>query len=196
MNPYSQFVDQFVEAVEKAKLLPLGGLAPLPRPHFAAGTPTVLFFSPHPDDECISGALALRFLREQGMKVLNVAVTQGSNKQRQVQRYHELQAACDHLGLGLIQTGPVGLERITPKARKEDPGHWTHCVDVVERILREQKPKEVICPHDRDWNGTHIGTHWLVTDAMRRIPEVECYLVETEFWGAMDDPNLMVEISP
>src|SRR5215472_9799277 len=23
----------------------------------------------------------------------------------------------------------------------------------------------------------------------------ECYLVETEFWGAMDDPNLMVQIS-
>ena len=26
-------------------------------------------------------------------------------------------------------------------------------------------------------------------------PSFECYLVETEFWGAMTDPNLMVEIS-
>jgi hypothetical protein len=26
-------------------------------------------------------------------------------------------------------------------------------------------------------------------------PDFECYLVETEFWGAMSDPNLMVEIS-
>ena len=42
MNPYSQFVDQFVEAVEKAKSLPLGGFEPLPRPHLAAGAPTVL----------------------------------------------------------------------------------------------------------------------------------------------------------
>jgi hypothetical protein len=111
--------------VEKAKSLPLGGLKPLPRPHFAAGASTVLFFSPHPDDECISAGLALRLLREQGMKVLNVAVTQGSNKPRQVQRYHELQAACDHLGLGLIETGPVGLERITPKRERKtlDTGH-------------------------------------------------------------------------
>jgi len=25
---------------------------------------------------------------------------------------------------------------------------------------------------------------------------LECYLVETEFWGAMTDPNLMVELEP
>ena len=51
-------------------------------------------------------------------------------------------------------------------------------------------------PHDRDWNSTHIGTHFLVMDALQQMPaRFECYLVETEFWGAMDDPNLMVEIS-
>ena len=54
----------------------------------------------------------------------------------------------------------------------------------------------VLCPHDRDWNSTHIGTHFLVLDALAQMPAgFECYLVETEFWGAMTDPNLMVEIS-
>ena len=58
------------------------------------------------------------------------------------------------------------------------------------------RPKIVLCPHDRDWNSTHIGTHFLVTDALKQLsPALECYLVETEFWGAMSDPNLMVEIS-
>jgi N-acetylglucosamine malate deacetylase 1 len=35
-----------------------------------------------------------------------------------------------------------------------------------------------------------------VMDALRRIgPAFECWLVETEFWGAMTHPNLMVEIT-
>src|SRR5207245_3845496 len=47
------------------------------------------------------------------------------------------------------------------------------------------------------WNSTHIGTHFLVTDALQQMPAgFECYLVETEFWGQMTDPNLMAEISP
>src|SRR5258708_13771864 len=34
-------------------------------------------------------------------------------------------------------------------------------------------------------------------DALKQMPaSFECYLVETEFWGAMIDPNLMLEISP
>jgi LmbE family N-acetylglucosaminyl deacetylase len=37
-----------------------------------------LIFSPHPDDECIIGGLALRLLREAKWNVINVAVTLGS----------------------------------------------------------------------------------------------------------------------
>jgi LmbE family N-acetylglucosaminyl deacetylase len=58
-----------------------------------------LIFSPHPDDECIIGGLALRLMREAGMRVVNVAVTQGSNKARQAGRLEELRAACDISGL-------------------------------------------------------------------------------------------------
>jgi N-acetylglucosamine malate deacetylase 1 len=33
-------------------------------------------------------------------------------------------------------------------------------------------------------------------DALKEMPaNIECYLVETEFWGQMTTPNLMVEIS-
>jgi hypothetical protein len=43
---------------------------------------------------------------------------------------------------------------------------------------------------------THIGTHFLVLDALKAMPvDFETCLAETEYWGQMDDPNLMVEIS-
>ena len=67
---------------------------------------------------------------------------------------------------------------------------------VIQDILSVHQPKIILCPHDRDWNSTHIGTHFLIMDALKQMPaSFEFYLVETEFWGAMSDPNLMVEIS-
>ncbi len=195
-TPYHRYVANLTQALDEAKTFPLGGFEPAPRPAIPAGAPKALFFSPHPDDECISGGLALRLLRESGLEVINVAVTHGSNKARQAARYAELQAACHHLGLGLLQTAPNGLERITPKARAQEPEHWDECVKVVHAILVEHQPRVVMFPHERDWNSSHIGVHHLVTDALQRMPaSFECFTVETEFWGAMDDPNLMVEIS-
>ncbi len=48
----------------------------------AANAPVVMIFAPHPDDECIIGALPLRLGREAGFKVVNVAVSQGSSLKR------------------------------------------------------------------------------------------------------------------
>ena len=95
-----------------------------------------------------------------------------------------------------MPTAPNGLEKINPKTREQDPKHWAACVKVIKDIIEKHQPKVVLCPHDRDWNSTHIGTHYLVMDALKQMPaSFSCYVVETEFWGAMTDPNLMVEIS-
>ena len=196
MNPYQNYVQGIAKATREARFVPLGGIPPAPRPSLAPDAPQALFFSPHPDDEGIGGGLAIRLMREAGMKVANVAVTQGSNKARQAARWKELQDACDYLGFGLVQTVPNGLERINPKTRQQDPAYWAGCVDVIHKILEAHRPRVVMCPHDADWNSTHIGTHYLVMDALKKMPrEFECYLVEDEFWGAMVDPNLMVEVS-
>lgn len=196
MTPYHQLVAEYSRLLKEGRTYPLGNFPPAPRPAIAPNAPKALFFSPHPDDECISGGLALRLMRQARMRVANVAVTLGSKKERQAGRFQELEAACHYLGFDLISTGPNGLERISAKTRQEDPSHWTACVSVIKTILQRHQPRVILCPHDRDWNSTHIGTHWLVTDALRQMPAgFECYLVETEFWGAMDDPNLMVEIS-
>src|SRR5215468_10455154 len=112
MNPYQKFVSRFTDAIQEAKTVPLGGFAPPLRPSIAPDAPKALFFSPHPDDECISGGIALRLLREARMNVLNVSVTQGSKKERQAERLHELKGACDYIGFGLLTTGPSGLEGI------------------------------------------------------------------------------------
>lgn len=186
------------ELIREAGRYPLGEFDPVaPVSPPASGAPTVLVCSPHPDDECIVGALAVRLQRETGARVVNVAVTLGSNRERQPGRLKELEGACRFLGFELVTTGPRGLEKVNPKSRAEDPEGWRQKVAVLRDILVERQPDILFFPHDRDWNGTHIGVHHLVMDALKAAGEgVRCLTVETEFWGAMDDPNLMVEVPP
>jgi N-acetylglucosamine malate deacetylase 1 len=196
MNPYQKFVSEIARVQRDGKSFPLGGLAAPPKPKLPGNAPKALIFSPHPDDEVIIGGLALRLLRESGFNVLNVAVTQGSSKARQAERWKELAACCDYIGFGLIQTRPTGLEGINLKARAADPSQWAQSVQRIVEILREHSPEVVFFPHDRDWNSSHIGTHHLVVEAMQSLgTDFAFFTIETEFWGAMDTPNLMVESS-
>jgi hypothetical protein len=89
MTPYHHFVSELARLVSQGRQFPLGGFATPSRPVIAADAPRALIFSPHPDDECIIGGLALRLQREAGLRVVNVAVTQGSNKARQAARWDE-----------------------------------------------------------------------------------------------------------
>src|SRR5579859_1389521 len=102
MTPYHKLVSQYVELLKHGRSLPLGAFEPAPTPQVPSGAPAALFFAPHPDDECISGGLALRLLRQARMRVVNVAVTLGSKKERQADRLSELQHACRYLGLELV----------------------------------------------------------------------------------------------
>jgi N-acetylglucosamine malate deacetylase 1 len=195
-NPYLTYVSSLAQMVRDGKQFPLGGFPMPSHPPVAAGAPKALIFSPHPDDECIIGGLALRLQREAGYRVVNVAVTQGSNKARQQGRWDELSKACAYLGFDLVQTIPGGLEKVNVKARASDPAHWSVSVDVTAAILAEHRPAVVFFPHETDWNSSHIGTHHLLVDALgRQGSGFACHVVETEFWGAMATPNLMVESS-
>jgi LmbE family N-acetylglucosaminyl deacetylase len=196
MHPYQDFVRQYEQLYRNGRGLQMGGFPPASKPEIAADAPNVLIFSPHPDDECIIGALPLRLLREARMRVINVAVTQGSNKARQAARWAELQNACGFIGFDLIQTGPNGLERVNPKTREQDPTFWSKSVAVIAEILRRTSPRIIFFPHEQDWNSSHIGTHHLITDALREVSKgasFQCYTVETEYWGQNNQPNLMVQ---
>ena len=196
MNPYLSFVNDLAAVIDQARQLPLGGFVLPQRVAPAPDAPCALIFSPHPDDEVIIGGLPLRLARELGWRVINVAVTQGSNRARQAERLRELEACCAAIGFGLVQTAPSGLEGVTVKARAAEPKAWEQSVARIVEILREYQPQAIFFPHDDDWNGTHIGTHHLVVDALARLgPAFTCVAAETEFWGDMRSPNLMVESS-
>jgi LmbE family N-acetylglucosaminyl deacetylase len=195
MNPYVQLVSDHARWIREGRSAPLGGFTPAHQPVHRPDAPVVLIFSPHPDDECIVGGLPLRLQRESGWRVINVAVTQGSRQDRQAERLVELKAACDHLGFGLETIGKSGLEKVTPQARSADPSQWAAKVQPIADILQRLQPRAILFPHQQDWNGTHIGVHHLVLDALAQLgPDFSTHLVETEFWGQNYQPNLLVEI--
>ena len=194
-NPYQALVDGFARLLTEGEALRPVGLIPPERPYVATNVPTALIFAPHPDDEVIIGGLPLRLLREQKLNVTNVAVTLGSRGERQAERWQELKNCCDYIGFGLLAPGDSGLEGINAVARKQQPQRWSAAVDAIADILAAQRPSIIFLPHARDWHKTHIGTHYLVLEALGRCPSLACCVVETEFWGAMEAPNLMVESS-
>ena len=178
MNPYLKFVQQIEAEVKSAREVPLGGIVPAVQ-RVAADAPKVLLFSPHPDDECITGLLPLRLMREAGMKVFNVPVTFGSNIERQPGRAAELQSACGFLGWDIFQR-PKGFKSLEK-------------TDAVE-ILKSVQPEIIFVPHAKDWNSRHISTHFLVMDALAEMDKsFTCVVIETEYWQAMENPNLMIE---
>jgi LmbE family N-acetylglucosaminyl deacetylase len=192
-HPYNSLAEEFARLVAHGRSLPLGGLPPLPRPEIPANAPKALFFAPHPDDETIMGGLALRLLRQARWNVINVAVTLGSKPPRKAERWKELQGACQFLGFGLRAAAPEGLDNVYARTRANEPVLWAEKVAVISKILAQEKPRAIFFPHELDWNATHIGVHFLVMDALRQNPDLSCYLVETEFWGQMATPNLLVE---
>jgi N-acetylglucosamine malate deacetylase 1 len=196
MNPYSKLVSDFVRLVGEGKSLALGGLPPAPRPTPAANAPTALFFAPHPDDETILGGLALRLLREAKWDVIDIAVTLGSLKERKAGRLQELRNACQFLGFALEPAAPNGLDAVRPATRANDPTAWLRMVGVISALLQKHRPKVIFLPHELDWNGTHVGVHFLVLDALEAAQGIPCHLVEMEFWGQMQTPNLMVQYTP
>jgi hypothetical protein len=50
-------------------------------------------------------------------------------------------------------------------------------------------------PNATDWNRTHLGVHIITKKALSELNAFSTTLVETEFWGQMNNPNLLVESS-
>ena len=193
-NPYIALVEAHNALLQKTdaplfdNLDTLGRAAGTPA---AADAPVAMIFAPHPDDECIIGALPLRLGREAGFRVINVAVTQGSNLKRQPERWVEVKNACDYLGWELMETIPGGLMSITTKTRSEDPAAWAEKVAVIAKLITANKPQVVVCPHNNDYHSAHIGTHYLIVDALKAANH-RCVLVQSEFWRQMEAPNALI----
>ena len=163
------------------------------------GAPCCLVFSPHPDDEALSGGLALRLRQRHGWRVVDVAVTLGSRLDRRAARWAEAQASCGYLGFELLS--PLGvpgraLERITPEAATAEPAHWAHAAGCAAALLRALTPRVVLAPHAGDGHPAHIGTHRLVRDALRDVGVgLDAHLLWSEYWMPQPAPRLMLGLA-
>jgi N-acetylglucosamine malate deacetylase 1 len=191
MSPYHELVRRYADA----RQLPLArgrhaGTPPPPPTAPRPDAPVALIFSPHPDDECIIGALPRR-LQQLGWRIINIAVTLGSNIARRAARADELAAACAHLGWA---NHILGWEHITPAARATTPAQWNDHLEAVRALLTKFAPRLIFCPHAHDGHPAHIGVHHLVHDALADARDGPApIVVETEYWHPMERPNLMVE---
>ncbi|MFT5129230.1 MAG: LmbE family N-acetylglucosaminyl deacetylase [Rhodothermales bacterium] len=176
MNPYQAYVESVRDATHAARSIkPQRQQLPI-----AESAARCLIFAPHPDDECIIGGLPLRLMREAGYQVVNVPVTFGSNPDRQAARSSELDDACAYLGWA-IDREPAGVEAMD--------------ADGIAAVIRRWQPQVIVFPHDGDWNVRHISTHHMVVEGLQQLgDDFDCLTVESEFWGAMDDPNLIVAL--
>lgn len=145
-----------------------------------------LIFAPHPDDECIVGALPLRLKQEAGWRVSNVAVTLGSNAERRDERWAELVDACGVLGFDCIRVGEEGLSDV--RADKVNDEH----VQALAAILLEHRPALVLAPHALDDNPSHRGVHRVVVEAIAAA-QLDTVLALTEFWSTQEQPNALVQ---
>lgn len=155
-----------------------------PAPEAAPGH--CLIFAPHPDDECIVGALPLRLKQEAGWRVSNVAVTLGSNAERREPRWAELLDACAVLGFDCLRVGEDGLSDV--RADAVQPGQ----IEALAALLIEHRPALVLAPHAEDDNPSHRGVHRLVVEAIAAA-KADTVLALTEFWSTQATPNALVE---
>lgn len=143
----------------------------------AARRRTLWILSPHPDDECITGLLALRLQRECGFSVIVSPATLGSLRARRAARRGELRDACAALGW--------------------TPWFGAAVADVPDGKVRRlaarwsaERPDIVFLPHARDGHPTHRATHRWGVAAMDAAGGV-FHAVETEYWHPLLHPNLM-----
>lgn len=190
------FVQQWVALAGAEPVSASVSLAASPAPRTG---PAVLMFSPHPDDECLVGALPLRLQQECGAHVINVAVTLGHAHQQQ-RRRREVEAACALLGFDLLipQQGQAFLN-VSPEVRHTDPAQWEAWCAEFAAILQQHRPVAVFAPHGEDFHPAHIGVHLLAREALRRYldqsgPAVAFF--ETEYWHPQAAPNLLVGVRP
>lgn len=192
-NPYFSYANSFRDLTINGKDLPYGNISPPKIETPNNNSPVVLIMSPHPDDECIMGALPLRLMREADFRVVTCAVTLGSNPERQKERLSELQKACNWIGFKLQELTDDGLDNVTLTERSNNPEKWTQKAAKIKSIFEKWNPTAIFFPNSHDWNKTHLGVHMLTLDALKQTDNFFPFLIETEYWGQIPKPNLLVE---
>lgn len=138
----------------------------------------VMILSPHPDDESIVGSLPLRLSHENNAHIINVAVTLGSNKERQKPRLAELEEACELLEMELVVLDE----------------NWKTKEKELKSLIQKYQPDLILAPHIKDHHPAHIKTGELLKKTLLSLKKTTTLVAWTEFWGIMSKPNLLVEV--
>jgi hypothetical protein len=141
--------------------------------HSSQDNKTVIIFSPHPDDEVLMSPLALRLKNENNCKIINIAMTLGSNKARQDERKIELMNSCK-----LLQYELIFKEK--------------SLIDYISEI----NPFLVLFPHQFDQHPTHKKVFHEVWNSLRTCSKNKrIFFALSEFWLPNLHPNLLIELS-
>ncbi len=192
MDVYRDFIRSYEHALDTVLPAPDPAAFPKPPP-VAPGAPVVLLISPHPDDEVITGTLPLRLQREAGARIVNIAVTLGSNPSRRAARAKEVESACALLGWELEIHGWTGLTA-EAVAANNSPQNW---LGSMVEILTRWQPRWIFYPHAGDAHPTHVAVNHLVEAALKqaKLPAPPTRIL-TEYWQPLAQPNLLVECPP
>lgn len=161
--------------------------------------PRVILCAPHPDDEMLSGSLALRLQREAGCSVLVLALTLGSDPGRREERKGELAAACRVAGFDWrLVAEPLAWAALRPELERDSTG-WQRLVATLAGHFAREAPALVLAPHAQDGHPAHVTAHRLVSQALARATAENrgaILLAETEYWRPISHPNLLVGVGP
>ena len=197
-----QYVEQFSELFEHGQQLPVVASAPAPSSRslpMRTGRHTVVICSPHPDDEALCGALPLR-LQGEDTRVLNLAMTLGSNPARQKQRQAELAACCRILGFDCrLVHEPRGFSNISRADKTDDALTRQERLDILTDHFNRELPELILFPHAQDGHPAHEEVHRLALAAAKQHSEThnrKMLLAETGYWHPMSEPNLVLGLAP
>jgi LmbE family N-acetylglucosaminyl deacetylase len=136
----------------------------------------ILIISPHPDDECLMSGLALRAKEEFKTEVGVLPYGFGSDPLRQEERKKEWKRSLQVLGFKEVLI--FG--------------------DSIEATLLHFNPDAILIPHLRDVHPTHIccsKESWEAAKAMVSKSKTPLLVLESEYWGQIERPNLLIPLA-
>lgn len=146
-----------------------------------------LHVSPHPDDELIAAPAALMHLRDQGMAVVNLAISLGRPDQAR-RRRQELEEACRRAGFALRIADPL-----VPISRNDDMEFAEHAItDQVIDFINKQPVSVVISPWPGEKHHGHAVVGRGVQSALEQADGDHLWWMWS-LWSDLPFPSLIVE---
>jgi N-acetylglucosamine malate deacetylase 1 len=197
------FVERFAEAYQAGLEIVTGHQEKTAPPALdddhTPNLPRVVICAPHPDDEMLTGALALRLRRDKVASVLVLALTLGSDPARKVIRKDELASACRTVGFGWrLAVEPLAFPTLRPELERQ-PIEWRQMLEGLANHFARESPAIVFSPHFLDGHPAHQAAGRLVIQALKyytRQQRCQVLLLETEYWQPMVGANLLLGVKP